>query len=243
MRVLTRFAGILLLILAFGTSCTQTPPTATVASDPTPSSFPTATPEPTPTAMPVLTATPVPKATPTPVPTSTPEPTPVPTPSPLSPAEIFTLISPSLAFIDTPTGTGSGILIEGNYVLTNAHVVWPFEQVRVTFPDGSEFLEAPVMNTDPLGDLAIVGPLDTSISPLDLTDGEDSVIGSELFLIGYPAEEEEFPQPTITRGILSRLREWEGLGMTYFQTDASVAGSQSGGALVSEFGDVMRLRF
>jgi len=50
------------------------------------------------------------------------------------------------------------MLIRGGYVPTNAHVVWPFEEVRVTFPDGSEFLDAPVMNTDPLGDLAIIGP-------------------------------------------------------------------------------------
>ena len=65
------------------------------------------------------------------------------------------------------------------------------------------------------------------------------VIGSELLLVGYPAEVDLFPQPSVTRGILVRFREWERLGMTYFQTDASVAGGQSGGALVNARGQVI----
>ncbi len=60
-------------------------------------------------------------------------------------AEIFTAISPAVAFVDTPTGTGSGVLIQGGYLLTNAHVVWPFSAVRVVFPDGSEYVDTPVV--------------------------------------------------------------------------------------------------
>ncbi len=144
-----------------------------------------------------------------------------------------------MAFIQTPTGNGSGVLVQGGYVVTNAHVVWPFDQVRVVFPDGSEHPEAPVMNSDLMADLAVIGPLKTSAEPLTLADGEDLVIGGEVFLIGYPAEQEEFPQPAITRGIISRLRQWEPIEMTYIQTDATIAGGQSGGILVSEDGDVI----
>lgn len=104
------------------------------------------------------------------------------------------------------------------------------------FPDGSEYLDAPVRNWDLMGDLAVIGPLDSDISPLPLLDGEDLIIGSDLFLIGYPGEAEEFPQPTISKGLLSRLRQWDAIEITYFQTDAAVAGGQSGGVLVSEKG-------
>jgi hypothetical protein len=130
-------------------------------------------------------------------------------------------------------------LIEGGYVLTNAHVVWPFDEVRVVFPDGSEHLDAPVLNWDLMGDLAVIGPLDTDITPLALVDGEDVAIGSDVYLIGYPGELEMFPQPTLSRGLISRLREWDAIEMTYFQTDALIAGGQSGGVLVSEDGEVI----
>jgi hypothetical protein len=130
-------------------------------------------------------------------------------------------------------------LIEDGYIVTNAHVVWPFQETRVVFPDGSEHLNAPVLNWDLLGDLAVIGPLETSISPVELVDGEDLIIGSDTFLIGYPGEVERFPQPTFTRGLISRLREWEPIEMTYFQTDALIAGGQSGGVLVSKEGEVI----
>ena len=132
-------------------------------------------------------------------------------------------------------------MIDGGYLLTNAHVVHGFDQVRVVFPDGSEFLEVPVKNSDDLIDLAVLGPIDTDLSALNLRGREDLAIGSEVLLVGYPAESEEFPQPTITRGILSRIRQWEAIGMTYFQTDAALTGGQSGGALVSELGEIIGL--
>ena len=137
-----------------------------------------------------------------------------------------------MAFIRTAAFTGSGMLIEGGYVLTNAHVTWPFDRVRVVFPDGSEFLDAPVSYRDLIGDLALIGPLDTDLSPLALVNGEDIAIGSDVYLVGYPGEPEPFPQPTISRGLISRLRQRDAIGMTYLQTDAAIAGGQSGGVLV-----------
>ena len=130
-------------------------------------------------------------------------------------------------------------MIEGGYVLTNNHVVWPYDDVRVVLPDGTELEGVPVFNSDPLADLAVLGPIDVSAPPLTLSDGEDLAIGSELYLVGYPAEMELFPQPTITSGILSRLREWERAGITYFQTDAAIAGGQSGGVLVDARANVI----
>ena len=118
-------------------------------------------------------------------------------------AEIFTAISPAVAFVDTPMGTGSGVLIQGGYLLTNAHVVWPFSAVRVVFPDGSEYVDTPVVGWDLIADLALVGPIETEIEPAPLVDAGELAIGSDVYLIGYPAEEETFPQPSITYGILS----------------------------------------
>ena len=176
--------------------------------------------------------------TPTQTPTATPTPAPTPT-AQLTAAEVYSLVSPSIPFIETPTGTGSGVLIEGGYVITNYHVVWPYEAVRVVFPDDKVLQNVPVVGWDSMADLAVLGPVDVQARPSKLGDGEDLAPGSELFLVGYPAEVDEFPEPTITRGILSRFRDWERLGMTYLQTDASIAGGQSGGALVNSLGEVI----
>ena len=42
-------------------------------------------------------------------------------------------------------------------MVTNAHVVWPFDATRVVFPDGTEFGQAPVKGWDLLTDLAVLG--------------------------------------------------------------------------------------
>ncbi len=162
-----------------------------------------------------------------------------PSPTPLGPAEVFARVAPSVAFVDTPTGTGSGFLFQDGYLVTNAHVVYPFATVRVVFADGSEFAEAPVLNWDLMADLALVGPLKTTLPRLRLVTDEQLPMGSPTYLIGYPQEIETFPQPSITAGVLSRLREWETINMTYLQSDALILGGQSGGVLVSAQGEVL----
>ena len=165
----------------------------------------------------------------------------LPGPLTLTPAQIFEKVSPAIAYVESETGSGSGFLIEGGYLVTAAHVVWPYNAVRVVFPDGTEFEQVAVTRLDLVADLAVLGPLDVSIEPLTMIDGENIPIGSRVHLIGYPGEYELFPQPTITGGLLSRLRQWEPGPLTLIQTDATIAGGQSGGALVSATGDVIGL--
>ena len=160
----------------------------------------------------------------------------------LTPAEVYSRVSPSIPIVISSYGQGSGILITGNYVLTNHHVVWPDDfdhTATIVFPDGTEYADVPVVATNPWADLAVLGPLETDKRPLALADGEQLPPGSDLYLIGYPAEYEYAPEPTITRGILSRVRHWDGYDITLLQTDAAIAGGQSGGALVDGYGRVV----
>ncbi len=166
-------------------------------------------------------------------------PTPTAVAETLTRPQVFAKVSPAIAFIETEIGSGSGVLVEGGYVVTNAHVVWPFDAARVVFPDGTEFGRVPVKGWDLLTDLAVLGPIDAPAQPATLLDGESIPIGSDMYLIGYPGEVEAFPQPTIARGILSRLRQWEPVGITYLQVDALIIGGQSGGALVFAAGEVI----
>ncbi len=111
--------------------------------------------------------------------------------------------------------------------------------MRVVFPDGSEFLELPVKGLDLLADLAVLGPVVAPTKGLQLVDGESLPIGAETFLIGYPEVSSEFPRSTIVRGALSRVEELETIGLTFLQIDAAVAPGQSGGALVSDQGQLI----
>lgn len=211
-----------LLLTLLAAACTATPPALNSLADLLTPAVPAV-------ARPTPTATLVPMAVPTRDLAA----------DPLRPAAIFQAVSPSVAFIDTDDGSGSAVLLADGFLLTNAHVVWPRQKVRVVFPDGIEIEDAPVYNWDLMADLALIGPLDVDEPALSLIDGEDLIIGSDVYLIGYPGEVEEFPQPTISRGLISRMRTWEPLNLTYFQSDATIAGGQSGGVLVSELGEVI----
>src|SRR5690606_34695594 len=123
----------------------------------------------------------LPPPTATTAPTNTPEPTPThtptPTPEPLTAGDIFERLSPSVAYVRTSSGAGSGALLEGGYILTNAHVVWPHDVADVTFPDGTTFEDVPLAARDGLRDIALLGPIDTDLSPIAFVDGESAAVG------------------------------------------------------------------
>ena len=64
-------------------------------------------------------------------------------------------------------------------------------------------------------------------------------IGSEVYLIGYPADQEESPKPAIARGMVTLLRSWPVIEMTCFRTDIPVEAGQSGGVLEVISGEVL----
>ena len=100
-----------------------------------------------------------------------PSPTPTAVTETLTPAQIFRKVSPAIAFIQTATSTGSGVLVAGGYLVTNAHVVWPFDAARVVFPDGTAFNGVPVKGWDLLADLAVLGPIDAPAQPVTCSTG------------------------------------------------------------------------
>ena len=167
-------------------------------------------------------------------------PVPIPSVGTFTATQIFDNVSPAIAFVETEEdGTGSGVLIEGGWVVSNAHVTWPYNEVRLVFPDGTEFESAPVKYLDLVADLALIGPVEMPVQPATLRAAEDLKVGSRVYLIGYPSEWEEFPQPTMTSGVHSRIRQWEPAKLTFFQSDSAIAGGQSGGAYLDATGAVI----
>jgi S1-C subfamily serine protease len=151
-------------------------------------------------------------------------------------------LSESLAFVETSVAAGSGVLIADGYVVTNAHVVDPFGSADLTFAGGEHFDDVEVIGVDAEADIAVLGPVDVSARPLPLDPIPDFEEADEpdVFLVGYPGGvESDDPSVTLAGGLLSRVREDDTFGLTYLQTDAAIAGGQSGGALVDGHGTVL----
>jgi hypothetical protein len=150
-------------------------------------------------------------------------------------------LSPALAFVETPLGTGSAILLADGLAVTNEHVVHPFAEVDVVLQGDERHEGVAVAGVDPLSDVALLGPIDTALPGTNLRAADDLEQGVDVFLVGFPGEADENPKPAISRGVLSRMREAREFGQTYLQTDAAIGGGQSGGALVDGRGRVIGL--
>ena len=147
-------------------------------------------------------------------------------------------IRPSLARLETPLATGSGVLVRGRYVLTNAQVVEPFGETTVVFPGGERHDDVPVLGVDFHADVALVGPLDTDRRPLPVVRARPAA-NADLFLAGYAGDTDDDPEPAISRGSLIRSRRLAEHGSTFFQTDANLANGERGAALVDGDGRVV----
>ncbi len=154
-------------------------------------------------------------------------------------AAVYESVAPAVVFVETAGGTGSGLLLKSNAILTAAHVMYPYRSARVVFSHGTELLDVPLIGWDLMADVAVLGPVQSEVPSPPIGTASKPSIGSDLFTIGYPGEEQPYPQPAISRGVLSRYRHWPDQEITYLQTDALVDGGQSGGVLVSSDGAVV----
>ncbi len=104
----------------------------------------------------------------------------------LSEADLRSKIAPSVLKIRSEFhGGGSGFLVEGDYVVTAAHTIWPSTVATIEFSDGTEHANVPVVSYDLLADLAFLGPIETTVPNLELTDVESEHEGNTAFNAGY----------------------------------------------------------
>ena len=73
------------------------------------------------------------------------------------------------AYIELEDGSfSSGVLLEDGLVLTSISAIYPYGSARIVFPNGEEYEDVEVYNWDLLRGLALLGPVDTGITPLSL---------------------------------------------------------------------------
>ena len=150
---------------------------------------------------------------------------------------------PSIAYVTTQSGTGTGVAIalDGErYVLTNQHVVDPYDAADVQFGADPPELDVPLVGADVAADIALLGPIEARVPTLDVSDSAGLEHGDEVFLVGFPGESSgDEHEATIAAGIVARLPEAEEWDQRYIQTDAAIAGGQSGGPLFDDTGNLV----
>jgi serine protease Do len=136
-------------------------------------------------------------------------------------------------------GAGSGFVIDPRgYILTNNHVVEGAFNIRVRFDDGRT-LEAEVLGTDPLTDVALIKLKNppNNLPYVKLGDSDAVRVGDWVVAIGNPFG----LASSVSAGILSaKARE---IGATqyddFLQTDAAINPGNSGGPLFNLRGEVI----
>ena len=156
---------------------------------------------------------------------------------PLSVAALADEVAESVAFVLSQQGTGSGVVISEDILVTNAHVAWPDRTVSLVFRNGATF-QGRVVAVDPFIDLAVVDISQLSRKPPPISIGsiDDLSIGDELYVVGYPAPDEFTPEPTVDAGDILDFTDWEFTGVGWFTIEAPAIGGQSGGAVVDQYG-------
>lgn len=140
-------------------------------------------------------------------------------------------------------GAGSGVIVsEDGYIITNNHVVENASSVKVHFYD-KRVLEATVIGTDPLTDLAVIKVEANDLPAAYMGNSDDLKVGQWVMAIGNPLS----LSSTVTAGIISAkgrsiniLRDRGPAAIEDFiQTDAAINPGNSGGALVDLSGAVI----
>jgi S1-C subfamily serine protease len=144
--------------------------------------------------------------------------------------------SKSVAVVYADDGSGSGFLVsDDGYLLTNHHVVGGSKYVKLKWPDGRETL-GEVIRSDPRRDVALIKTDAPGRAPLALRHSAVQQ-GETVLAIGTPLDDKL--QNTMTKGIVSATREFE--GQPYIQSDAAITHGNSGGPLIDERGAVVGL--
>jgi S1-C subfamily serine protease len=132
--------------------------------------------------------------------------------------------------------SGSGVVIEGKRILTNAHVVGYASQVEVQAGQSGDKISAKVVAIARAMDLALLKLDDESFFDKHAPIPRESVlpdVGEPIFAYGYPIGGNSL---STTRGVISRIEfvpYGYGVSGLRIQVDAPINPGNSGGAVVA----------
>lgn len=130
---------------------------------------------------------------------------------------------------------GSGVVISSDgWAITAGHVVSGLKEIAVRMQSGLE-LTAMVVRVHSQQDVALIRLPGRGYPCLGVAIEAAPGVGTDLFAVGAPTGEDlAF---SVTKGVVSGLREWQ--GKRYIQTDVALNPGNSGGPLLSSDGTVV----
>jgi serine protease Do len=164
---------------------------------------------------------------------------------PLPVKELVSKFGEAVISIETPSGKGSGFLInKDGYAITNDHVIQGESRISailyVNVPGGfsrRRIEDVEIIALNPFVDLALLKlplPADLKPSHVILGNSDDVNAGDTVFAVGNPLGLER----SVTQGIVSnRSRSLE--GQLFLQTDTAINPGNSGGPLFNQRGEVI----
>jgi thioredoxin-related protein len=134
-----------------------------------------------------------------------------------------------------PRGSGSGFCIaDGNYVMTNHHVIADAKKIMVHLNGEEERYTAHLVADNADGDMAIIKidlPQGKKLKPIPFA-AKDVKIGDEVCAFGWPGLLSENSWSTLTNGLVSGIDDREG----FLITNCKIEHGNSGGPLCSVSG-------
>jgi S1-C subfamily serine protease len=154
--------------------------------------------------------------------------------------KIYAQASPAVVSIRTPSGSGTGFLVDQDGTLvTNAHVVGNSDRVVVKFGQDGRSIDGQVSGSDPSSDLAVVhidpSSAPRSAKPLQFADSRQVRVGDTAIAIGNPFGLDRTATEGIVSGIGRHITAPNGFSIDeVIQTDAPINPGNSGGPLLDE---------
>ncbi len=164
---------------------------------------------------------------------------------PLPIKELVSKFGEAVISIETPSGKGSGFLInKDGYAITNDHVIQGESRISailyVDVPGGfsrRRIEDVEIVALNPFVDLALLKlPLPSDLKPTHVILGNADEVnaGDTVFAVGNPLGLER----SVSQGIVSnRSRSLE--GQLFLQTDTAINPGNSGGPLFNQRGEVI----
>ncbi len=134
---------------------------------------------------------------------------------------------------------GSGMILrKDGLIVTNAHIVAGFSELRVLLKDGREF-EATILNVDSLYDIAVLTIDSDSLPVCPIGQSDKLSAGEWVVAIGNPFGLSH----SLSFGVISGTGRTDtlanGVSIDYIQTDAAINSGNSGGPLINLDGEVI----